>query len=240
MMDELEARRDLAAIFRWTARLNMHEGISNHYSLAISSDGSDFLMNPYGRHWSKMRASELVRLNAHQEPGELGDGVDETAWYIHGALHRNVPQARCVLHVHSRYATALACLKDPEMLPIDQNTMRFYERVAVDDGFDGMGLGDEGERISQQIGNKPVLLMGNHGVLIAGSSVAQAFDELYYFERAAETFILALSTGRELNVVSPETARKTAQQWMEYGEQPEKHLKAIRGILDEEEPEYLN
>lgn len=240
MIDELEARRDLAAIFRWTARLNMHEGISNHYSLAISNDGSDFLMNPYGRHWSKMRASELVRLNAHQEPQKLGDAVDETAWYIHGALHRNVPQARCVLHVHSRYATALACLKDPEMLPIDQNTMRFYERVAVDDGFDGMGLGDEGERISHQIGNKPVLLMGNHGVLIAGSSVAQAFDELYYFERAAETFILALSTGRELNVVSPETARKTAQQWMEYGEQPEKHLKAIRDILDEEEPEYLN
>ena len=236
-MNTVEARRDLAAALRYTARLGLHEGIANHYSLAVSDDGRRFLMNPYGRHWSLMRASDLLELDADVETATGGD-VDPTAMAIHGALHRNIPRARCVMHLHSRYATALASLKDPVMKPIDQNTMRFFNRVAVDDGFDGMGLGAEAERLATCLGNRSILLMGQHGILVVGASVAQCFDDIYYFERAAETYITALSTGAELNVATDEVAEKTARQWEDYPGFADKHLAAIRDILDLQEPEY--
>jgi ribulose-5-phosphate 4-epimerase/fuculose-1-phosphate aldolase len=149
-----------------------------------------------------------------------------------------VPQARCVLHLHPRYSLVLACLKDSSMPPIDQNTMRFYERLAIDDGFDGMGLGDEAERLPRAIGDKSVLVMGNHGVMVVGETVADAFDELFYFERACETLITAYSTGRELRLASPEVARKTARQWLEYPQFAARHFAAIKDILDEECPDY--
>jgi len=238
-MKHLEERRDLAAAFRMTARLGMNEGIANHYSLALSDDGARFLMNPYGRHWSKMRASDLLELDAKAEPSGLGEDIDPSAWAIHGALHRNVLQARCVMHLHSKYATVLACLKDPAMPPIDQNTMRFYNRMAFDDGYDGFGVGEEGERLSRTLGNRSVLLMGQHGILVVGPSVAQCFDDIYYFERAAETYITALMTGKELNIASDAVAEKTARQWEDYPGFAHKHLAAIRAILNEEEPDYL-
>jgi ribulose-5-phosphate 4-epimerase/fuculose-1-phosphate aldolase len=237
-MNSIELRRQLAAAFRWTARLGMNEGIANHYSLATSADGQRFLLNPYGAHWLLMKASDLVEIDARDASPGGGASLDPTAVAIHGALHRRVPQARCVMHLHSKYATALACLKDPTLPPIDQNTMRFYNRVAVDDGFDGMGLGDEAERIASRLGNRSVLLMGNHGVLVAGRDVAECFDAIYYFERAAETYITALSTGRSLNVVSPEVAEKTARQWEDYPDFADKHLAAIRAVLDRESPDY--
>ena len=238
-VNHLEERRDMAAAFRWTARLNMNEGIANHYSLAVSPDGANFLMNPFGRHWSKMRASDLVELDANVEPDSLGGDIDPTAWAIHGAMHRKVPHARCIMHLHSKYATALAVLKDPTLPPIDQNSMRFFNRVANDDGFDGMGLGDEAERLARVLGNRSIMMMGQHGILVAGPSVAQCFDDIYYFEKAAETYMTALATGKDLNVASDAVAEKTARQWEEYPGAAEKHLTAIREVLDEDEPQYL-
>lgn len=238
-MDHLEERRDMAAAFRWTARLNMNEGIANHYSLAVSPDGAKFLMNPFGRHWSKMRASDLVELDANAEPDDVGGDIDPTAWAIHGAMHRKVPHARCIMHLHSKYATALAVLSDPTLPPIDQNSMRFYNRVANDDGFDGMGLGDEAERLARVLGNRSIMMMGQHGILVAGPTVAQCFDDIYYFEKAAETYITALATGKELNVASDAVAEKTARQWEDYPGAADKHLSAIREVLDEDEPQYL-
>jgi ribulose-5-phosphate 4-epimerase/fuculose-1-phosphate aldolase len=239
--DYLEERRDLAAAFRWIARLGMHEGIANHFSLAVSDDGAQFLLNPFGRHFSQMRASDLLLLDARAgEPEGLNDTVDGTAWYIHGALHRNVPQARCVMHLHSKYATVLATLKDPALPPIDQTACRFYNRVAIDTGFGGLGLAEEGERLSTLMGNHSVLLMGNHGILTAAPTVARAFDLIYYFERACETYITALSTGREIAQLPDDVADKTAREIEEY-EMPQyadRHLAAVRSILDEDEPAY--
>jgi ribulose-5-phosphate 4-epimerase/fuculose-1-phosphate aldolase len=238
-MPHTDARRDLAAALRYTARLGMHEGIANHYSLAVSPDGAAFLMNPYGRHWSQMRASDLLLLNAHNTPDGRED-VDPTAWAIHGAIHRKLPQARCIMHLHSKYATALACLKNPSLPPIDQNSMRFFNRVAVDDGFDGMGLGDEAERVATCLGNRSVLMMGQHGILVIGPSVAWCFDTIYYYERAAETYLTALATGRPLNIASDAVAEKTARQWEEYPGFADKHLAAVHSILAEQEPAYLD
>lgn len=234
-----EARIDLAAAFRWTARLGMHEGVANHFSLAVSDDGSRFLINPKHRHFSRIRASELLLLDANDPATmERPNAPDPTAWCIHGAMHRANPNVRCLIHLHPKYATALATLKDASMPPIDQNTARFHGRIAFDDGFSGMGLGDEAERLSTTLGNKSVLLMGNHGVMVTGPTVAQAFDELYYFERACETLITALSSGRDLNVLADDVAQKTCQEWLDYPELWHNHLKAIREILDDEEPDY--
>src|SRR5262249_16669508 len=157
---------------------------------------------------------------------------------IHGAIHRRAPQARCIMHVHSKYATVLASLADSTLPPIDQNTMRFFGRIAIDDGFDGLGFEEEAERMAGCLGNHSVLVLGNHGLLVVGPSVAMAFDELYYFERACETYITALSTGRKLRIAPDAIAVKTAQQWQDYPGLGENHFRALKHILDEEEPGY--
>jgi ribulose-5-phosphate 4-epimerase/fuculose-1-phosphate aldolase len=237
---EWQARVDLAAAFRWFARLNMHESVANHLSYAVTEDGTQFLINPRGRHFSRMRASDLLLLDANdKETLRKPNAPDPTAWYIHGRLHAQLPQARCVMHLHPKNATVIAALADSSIPPIDQNTMRFYGRVAQDEAYGGMALCDEeGDRLAKMIGDKPVLMMGNHGVMVVGPTIAQAFDEMYYLERACETLVACYATGRELRIASANVAALTAQQWVEYPELGEDHLAEVKAILDAEEPEY--
>ncbi len=239
MKENLKQERvDLAAAFRWAARLNMHEAVANHFSLAVSKDGSKFLLNPVGMHFSEICASDLILLDSNNsDTMSQPNAPDPTAWAIHGAMHRNNPHARCILHVHPKYATILSSLEDKVMKPIDQNTMRFYEKVSIDYDFDGMGLGKEAERLSKLLGGNSVLLMGNHGVLTAASTVAKAFDELFYFERSCETLIGAYQTGKKLHIASHKIAKKTAQQWQDY-DASDLHFEALKRILDKEEPDY--
>ncbi|MGY6536377.1 MAG: class II aldolase/adducin family protein [Pararhodobacter sp.] len=236
----IEARRDLAAIFRWFARLNMHESVANHFSLAISGDGRRFLMNPRGRHFSRMRASDLIICDAGDaDTLARPDAPDPTAWHIHGRIHALNPDARCILHLHPPHATALSALADSRMPPIDQNTMRFWNRLVIDEGFEGMGLSDaEGDRLAGLLEGGKVLLMGNHGVLVAAPDVAQALDEMYYFERACQTVMLAYATGRPLRIAPDHVAETTARQWAEYPQLGIDHLAEVRAILDTEAPDY--
>lgn len=235
-------RQDLAASFRWFARLGMHESVANHFSLAVEPSGRYFLINPRGKHFSRIRASDLILLDTEDASALDGPNApDPTAWFIHSRIHANCPQARCVMHLHPRYATALASLQDSRMVPIDQNTMRFFGRLAIDEGFGGMGLSDdEGDRLAGLLGNNNVLLMGNHGVLVAADTVAAALDEMYYFERACETLMIAYASGKPLRIVSDNVATVTQQQWAEYGQLAIDHLSEVRAILDEEEPQYRN
>src|SRR5262249_35225290 len=167
---------------------------------------------------------------------ERADAPDPTAWYIHGRLHANLPHARCLLHLHPKYSTALAALEDNQMYPIDQNTMRFYGRMAIDNHYAGMALtDDEGDRLARAIGEEPVLMMATHGVLVPSSSTGLAFEEMYYFERAAETLITAYSTGKKIRLVSDNIAKLTASQWADYPTGASQHLEQIKAILDKEE-----
>lgn len=232
-------RIDLACAFRWAYRYGMHESVANHFSLSVSDDGSEFLINPNGRHFSRIRASELLFVDAHNhDTMKRQDRPDPTAWGLHGSLHRNCPHARCVLHVHPTYSTVLASLADSTMMPIDQNTARFFNRVAIDDKFDGMAFEQEGERCSRMLGGNKIMVMGNHGVLAAAPTVAEAFDNLYYFERAARNLVLAYGTGKPLRLLPAEVAEKTAHQWENYAGLAEMHFKELKAILDEEEPDY--
>jgi ribulose-5-phosphate 4-epimerase/fuculose-1-phosphate aldolase len=234
-----QERIDLAAAFRWFARLDMHESVANHLSLAVS--GSKFLINPRGRHFARIRASDLLLLDAQDAATlERPDAPDPTAWYLHARLHERLPEARCIMHLHSKYATALACLEDSTLYPIDMNSARFFGRVALDENFSGMALSDdEGERVASLLhGGRTVLLMANHGALVIGPSVAQAFDEFYYFERAAETLLTCYATGKPLRILPDEIAALTERQWRGYGQLALDHLDNIKAILDAEEPEY--
>jgi ribulose-5-phosphate 4-epimerase/fuculose-1-phosphate aldolase len=234
-------RVDLAAAFRWTARLGMNEAVANHFSLAVNPEGSRFLINPNQRHFARIKASDLLLLDA-DDPSTMDrpDAPDPTAWGLHGAIHRRCAHARCVMHVHSIYATVLASLADSRMLPIDQNTATFYDRVVIDEQFGGLAFEEEGERCAGLLSNPryKTMIMGNHGVLVIGSSVADTFNRLYYFERAAETYVKALQTGRPLRVLSDDIAEKTARELDDYPDQAESHLAEIKAILDEEEPAY--
>ena len=117
--------------------------------------------------------------------------------------------------------------------------MRFYNRVALYKEFGGLGFEEESKKMANCIGNHNILLLANHGILTAGPTVAQAFDDLYYFEKACETYITALSTGKKLNIASPEVAEKTAQETENYSiDMGKLHLKALRSILDKEDSSY--
>ena len=239
-MEISELQRDLAAVFRWTAKLNMNEGIANHFSACLPNS-NDFYVNGSGLHFRSIKASDmvLVEQNKIEEIKKKPELVDPTALNIHGIIHKKVPHARCILHVHSKYATALSTLKDPTLQPIDQNTMRFYNRVAVYDDFGGLGFEEESHKMAAAIGNNRSMLLANHGILTVGQTVGQAFDELYYFEKACETYITALSTNKELKIANSKVAEKTAQEWENYPvNMGEQHLKAIRSILDKEDPSY--
>ena len=236
-----EERVDMAAAFRWTVKLNYHEAVANHFSLAVNEDGTQFLMNPNQMHFSRIRASDLLLLDANDpDTLSLPGAPDPSAWGLHGSVHRRCPLHRCLMHVHSVFATVLASLEDSNMPPIDQNTATFYNRYVIDEEFGGLAFENEGERCASMLGDpkKKVMIMGNHGVLVMGDTVAETFNRLYYFERAAETYIRALQTGAKMRVLSDEIAEKTAQEIEDYPGLAQKHLVELKLLLDEEGSDY--
>jgi ribulose-5-phosphate 4-epimerase/fuculose-1-phosphate aldolase len=172
---------------------------------------------------------------------ERPDAPDPTAWGLHGAIHRRCGHARCVMHVHSVHATVLASLQDSTLPPIDQNSAAFYNRQVVDENYGGLAFEDEGERCAALFTNPKakVMVMGNHGVLVIGDTVADTFDRLYYFERACETYIKALWTGKPLRVLPDAVAEKVGIEMDNYPvASAARHLAQLKLILDEEGSTY--
>ncbi|GAB5433176.1 MAG: class II aldolase and adducin N-terminal domain-containing protein [Epibacterium sp.] len=227
---EAQLRTDLADAFRICHMLGWSESVGNHFSAAVSADGQSFLLNAKWQHFDTIAPEDLLLLDSRT--AETPPDVDASAWCVHGTLHRRLPDARVVLHAHSPYATALACLEDPTMVPIDNNTARFYGRTAYDMSFGGIAdATEEGERLAEALGDKSVLVMGNHGVSIVGDTVAEAFEDLYFFEKAAQTLILARSTGARLAVLSDAVAQNTADGWRAYQGMAAKHFAYLRSRL---------
>jgi ribulose-5-phosphate 4-epimerase/fuculose-1-phosphate aldolase len=228
--NEWQMRVDLAAAFRLAAKNDWHEAVANHFSLAVSPDGKKFLMNPRWQHFSQIKASELLLLDTDDHSTmQKPNAPDLTAWSLHGRLHALLPQARCIIHLHTPYATVIASLADPEIKPIDQNTARFFNRVAFDMNYGGM---------ARLMGNKSIMMMGNHGVLICAASVAEAYDLTYYLERSCRNLVLAYQTGQPLHVMNASVAEKTAQEWEADREQFHAHFAAMKSILDASDPSY--
>lgn len=240
--DEQQLRVDLAAAFRIIAGLGMHEAVANHFSAAVSADGRKFLMNPKWRHFSRIKASDLVLFDL-DDADTLKDrpDVDPTAWAIHGQMHKQLPQARVVMHLHPPFATTIAALADPQIKPIDQNTARYFNRMAVDDSYSGIADSEqEGARLSRLLGNKSRLMMGNHGVLVIANTVGEAFDDIYTLERACQTLVQAYATGQKLKVLPDEVAEKTAEDWEGITDFSIAHFEEMKRLLDDKDPSYAH
>lgn len=237
---EQQLREDLAAAFQLAAKFDWHECVGNHFSATLSGDGSRFLLNPKWRHFSSIKASDLIEVTLETgDEMEARDEIDSSAWTIHGAVHKTLPSAKVLLHLHPPYLTALTTLKDPTIKPIDQNTARFYNRVAIDLDYGGMAdVADEGARIAGTFGNHQSMIMGNHGVSVVGETVAEAFTEFYYLEKAARTLVLAYSTGQPINEMSDEIAESTAKSWDAYRGMAEPFFTHLKSELDAEGGSY--
>ena len=241
-MNHADTRADLAAAFRLTAREGMHEGVANHFSMAVNDEGTQFLINPR-RHFSRIRASDLWVIDANNPESAKGeDAPDPTAWGLHASLHRHVPHARCPMHVHSTYATVLASLADSRLPPIDQSSAMFFNRIVIDENYGGLAMEEEGTRCARMFQDPSIrtMVMGNHGVLFIGETVAETFMRMYYFERAARTYIIALSTGRALRELAPDVAEITARQQEGYPQAEADFMRGMRMVLDAESPDYMH
>ena len=241
-MDELEvttARVDLAAAFRLAARMDLHEGVCNHFSFMLT-DGKRFLLNRYGLHWSEVSASNLLTLDAEGNILEGEGEYEKTAFYIHSRIHLAHPRARCVLHTHMPYATALTLIENGRLEMVEQNALRFYDDIAYDHTYNGLVVDNaEGDRLARALGTKRVMFLANHGVIVVGPSVAEAFDLLYYLERACRLQVLARSMHAKLRAVRPEVVRETYRLLLaDSPKYASAHFNALKRILEREEPDY--
>jgi ribulose-5-phosphate 4-epimerase/fuculose-1-phosphate aldolase len=223
---------DLALALRAAAHHGLSEGVCNHFSVALPDDSRRFLINPRGLHWSEIGPEDIVLVD---EQGSVLQGrhrVEPTAMFIHAAAHRITGQA-VVLHTHMPYATALTMTAERALdTRASQGAMRFHGRIGIDADYNGLALDwAEGERIAKAMQGKDVAFLGNHGVIVAGATIAHAYDDLYYLERVCMHQVLAMSTGKPLARVSEALSAHVAKQIQGEREQSDLFFEALRRML---------
>ena len=206
--DLRELKVHLAAAMRMAVLHELDEGIDNHFTAAIPGQPGRYLILPFGYHWSEARADDLVVFDDQGRTLEGEGEVELSAWCIHAPFHR-LTGAQVVLHTHQPWTVALNMLKDNRLLNASQTAVFLARNIAYDDHYDGTAdLPSEGERLARVAGDKPIVFMKNHGVITTGQTVAQAYRRLYKLERACRTQVLAMSTGREIEVLDPSIVAK--------------------------------
>jgi ribulose-5-phosphate 4-epimerase/fuculose-1-phosphate aldolase len=232
-----QARLDLTTALRAAARHGLNEGVCNHFSMTVPGREDLFLVNPQGLHWSEITPSALVMADGEGNVVEGKYPVEPTAFFIHARLHAGGRGPNVVLHTHMPYATALTSIRDGRIEMCTQNALRYWDRIAYDENYAGVALSnDEGERMCRAMGDKEILFLRNHGVIVSGATVAQAYDDLYYLERAAMVQVLAMQTGRPLHNVSDEMAAHTNRQMAGEAQQSFLHFESLKRMLDRDEP----
>ncbi len=240
----LQAKVHLAAAHRLAVLHELEEAIDNHFTVTVPGRDDRYLILPFGLHWSEARASDMI---VFDETGKTleGEGVVElSAQCIHAPVHR-ICGVRVVLHTHQPWALALNMLQDNRLLTANQTAAFFHGQIAYDDAYNGTAESlEEGERLARAIGDKAILFMKNHGVLVTGETVAQAYRRLYKLERVCRTQILAMSTGRPLEVLSDEVAaRVQAPNDCDRHSRRERerlYFDAMMRVLDRELPGYAD
>lgn len=242
---ERRARIDLAACHRLAANFGYNEGIDNHLTMLVPGFTDRFYLAPFGLLWSEVKASDLLELDF---TGKLVAGrglVEDTALYIHLSVHRLAPHARCVLHTHMPHATALGMLEGARLETASQSAIGFHDEIAYVD-YNGLALDyAEGERLARALGGKSVAMLRNHGVLVIGASAAQAFERLYFLERACQVQLLALSSGRRLGVLPEPVVRATLAQFAACesvggADRAQLHFDALKRALDRDGSDYAS
>jgi ribulose-5-phosphate 4-epimerase/fuculose-1-phosphate aldolase len=237
--DLRQARIDLAAALRWAARLGYQQAVCNHFSLLAPGREDCFLVNPEGFFWSEVTASSLLLCDLDGTILEGNGTVERSAFCLHAPIHRANKRAAAVLHTHAPYTTALCLIKGCQVEPLSLAGFQFHGKIAYDEDCHGGALSpDEGEREARILGDSNVLMMRNHGPLVVGSTVAAAFDRLYYLEETCKVQLLAMSANRPLQQVATPIASALANDTALYDAYAEKHLTAIKRVLDREAPDY--
>ena len=237
--DLAQARVDLAAVLRWSARLGYQTGTCNHFSFMAPGRDDLFLVNPEGYFWSEVTASGLLLCTLDGEVIEGKGTVERTAFSLHAPIHRLNPAARACFHTHMPNATALCLIKGGRLQPVVQEAMMFCDQVVYDDNYSGLALDtDEGERVARLIGGKEIIFMRNHGPMVVGSDIGKAFYSLYYLEQACHLQLLAMQSGQPLDPVPDRLARPVMEAVHSLHAYGETFLTAIKRVLDKEEPDY--
>jgi ribulose-5-phosphate 4-epimerase/fuculose-1-phosphate aldolase len=242
---EAQARIDLAAAHRIAVRHGFHEGIFNHLTFVVPGRSDRYYQIPFGMHWSEVRASSFMEVGIDDGKVKRGEGdVERSCYCIHAPIHKACAQAKAVFHTHMPYASALTRLEDPRIKEIGQTEAGMIGQIAYDDEYTGPAIEPaEGQRLAKVIGDKPILFMANHGITTMGESIADAYDRLYYVERAAQVQIYAMWTGQRLKqlpaAVVETTKRTIGGAGLYEGPSPQqRHFNALKRILDREEPDY--
>jgi ribulose-5-phosphate 4-epimerase/fuculose-1-phosphate aldolase len=236
---ELELRRDLAAAYRLAARRGWDDIVWTHLSVALPDEPGHYLINRFGLRFDEVRASNLVKVDV---AGRVVDGsgapVNPSGFAIHGAVHAARPDARCVIHLHTRWGQSLAALPQG-LLPCSQPALRLYKRLGHH-GYEGLAFdAAERARLVEALASLDGLILKNHGTLTVGRTVAEAFVLMHLLERAAEIQLAALATGT-ISLVSDEVAERTYHQWIGDGRTPEgaDEWPALLRGLDRTDPDY--
>ena len=240
-----QARVDLAAAHRLAVLDELDEGIDNHFTVTVPGYDDRYLILPFGLHWSEAKASDMIIFNNEGQVLEGDGSVELSAYCIHAPIHR-MTGARVVLHTHQTWALALNMLDDNRLIPCSQTAAFFYNRVAYDNYYAGTAdLTTEGERLANLLGdNQYVMFMKNHGVLVIGETVAQAYRRLYKLERVCRAQVLAMSTGRPLAPLS-DAIIEQVQTPPEHDSHPgsernDLYFAAMKRVLDRELPGYAD
>ncbi len=242
MSNELtQARIDLAAVLRWSARLRYQQGVCNHYSVLAPDSDNLFLVNPEGFFWSEVTAGSLLLCDLDGAIVEGRGTVEVSAFSLHAPIHRRNKRARAVLHTHTPYATALCLIDQAKVEPVFLAGLQFFGKIAYDEECHGAAFNTaEGDREAAILGDSNVLMMRNHGPIVVGPTIASAFDRLYYLEQTCERQLLAMAAQRPLRAVKDSYAQELANMVPVFDAYAEKHLAAIKRVLDREEPEYAS
>jgi ribulose-5-phosphate 4-epimerase/fuculose-1-phosphate aldolase len=242
---EWQARVDLAAAHRLAYLHGFSEGIFNHLTLLVPGRTDRYYQIPFGMHWSEVTASSFMEVGIDDAEVKRGEGeVERSCYCIHAPIHKALLQAKAVFHTHMPFASALTRLEDPRIKEIGQTEVGMLGQIAYDDEYTGPAFEPaEGERLARVIGGKTVLFMANHGITTVGESVADAYDRLYYVERAAQVQIYAMWTGQKLKTLPDHVVEKTKREigGTRYYQGPtpsQRHFAALKRMLDRKEPDY--
>jgi ribulose-5-phosphate 4-epimerase/fuculose-1-phosphate aldolase len=229
----VEAKRDLAAAFRAAAYHGFNEGIDNHFSLAVPGHNDLFLLNRYGPHWSEITEHDILTIDLEGRVVD-GEGQWETsAFMIHRGCHQARPTARAVFHTHMPWATALTLTTTGFDTRLSQNSMLFHGRTATLSYGGLVDAAEEGRRFGDAIGDHvTVVMLDNHGVMVIGTDVADAWQKMYFLERACQLQVLAQSTGQPMSPVSEAIAEHTATQWLKEAPKAATQFAAVKRLVD--------
>jgi ribulose-5-phosphate 4-epimerase/fuculose-1-phosphate aldolase len=240
--EEWDTRVNLAACYRLAAHYRMTDLIYTHISARVPGPDHHFLINAFGLMWDEISASTLVKITLDGETVDdpTGNGINRAGYVIHGAVHRARPDLHCVMHTHTASGIAVSA-QEQGLLPISQHAMRFTNSIGYHD-YEGLALElDEQTRLVRDLGEHKAMILRNHGLLTCGESIAEAFDLMYYLERACQIQIDALAGGSKLRNAPAEVASKTAGQFKALAyKQMRTEWKAHLRMLDKTDPSYKN